>query len=276
MSAYGGFAKTSYGAQGGDDGGGFMGGGTQQGSQGGGSKFADDTLRPVTIKQLIESDEPYPGAGLSVDGIPITQVTLIGQVRSIKPQATNVTYQIDDGTGVIDVKKWLDAERADGGANATFQPDTYVRVFGRLTQFNSKKHVGAHFIRQIEDFNEVSYHLLDATYVHLYLTKGASGGGAGAGGDAGGDGMFVDGGNGAARPAGGVHNARLKQCSRNAQTVFNYMQRLAAGDEGANVQAIAQGTGLAARDVIAAADDLLGQGLIYTTLDDETWAVLDY
>jgi replication factor A2 len=88
--------------------------------------------------------------------------------------------------------------------------------------------------------------------------------------------MFVDGGNGAARSAAGGGHARLKLCGRNAQTVFNYMQRLAAGDEGANVQAIAQGTGLAAREVIAAADDLLGQGLIYTTLDDETWAVLDY
>ncbi|KAK0620386.1 hypothetical protein B0T14DRAFT_567137 [Immersiella caudata] len=256
-----------------------MGGSTQQGSQGGGSKFADDTLRPVTIKQLVESDEPYPGAGLAVDGIPVTQVTLIGQVRSVKPQATNVTYQIDDGTGVIDVKKWVDAERADSGATAQFAPDTYVRVFGRLTQFSGKKHVGAHFIRTIEDFNEVNYHLLDATYVHLYLTKGAAGGGGGGGGgvggDAAGDGMFVDGGNGAARQSAGGP-ARLKMCGRNAQSLFAYMQRMAAGDEGCNIHAISQGMGMSTRDVMAAADELLGHGMIYTTLDDETWAVLDY
>jgi replication factor A2 len=30
------------------------------------------------------------------------------------------------------------------------------------------------------------------------------------------------------------------------------------------------------REVITAADELLGQGLIYTTVDDETWAILDY
>lgn len=37
IAAYGGYSKTSYGAQGGDDSGGFFaGGGSQQGSQGGG------------------------------------------------------------------------------------------------------------------------------------------------------------------------------------------------------------------------------------------------
>lgn len=229
----------------------------------------------MTIKQLIECDEAYPGAGLSIDGIPVTQVTLVGQVRGVKPQATNITYSVDDGTGVVDVKKWVDAERPEGASEAKFAPDTYVRVFGRLTSFNGKKHVGAHFIRAIDDFNEVNYHLLDATYVHLFLTKGApaQGGAGAAGGDAGGgDGMFVDGGNGGARAA----PNRLKLCSKTGQTVFNYMQRMAAGDEGVGAPAIASGTGLSIRDVISGADDLLGQGLIYTTLDDETWAVLDY
>ncbi|KAK0641640.1 putative replication factor-a protein [Cercophora newfieldiana] len=272
MSAYGGYAKTSYGAQGGDDGGGFTMGGTQQGSQGGGSKFADDSLRPVTIKQLIESEESYPGGPLAIDGVPVTQVTLIGQVREIKEQTTNVTYRVDDGTGIVDVKKWIDAERSDGGANTTFQLDTYVRVFGRLTAFNGKKHVGAHFIRAIEDFNEVNYHLLDATYVHLYLTKGAPGaGGGGGGGDAGGDGMFVDGSNGAHSAA----PSRLNLCKPNAKRVFKFMQG-ASDNDGCGAAAIAQGTGMSVTEVIQAADDLLGQGLIYTTLDDETWAVLDY
>ena len=254
-------------------------GGTQQGSQaGGGSKYADDTLRPVTIKQLQEAEEPYPGAPLTIDGLPVTQITVVGQVRSVHPQATNVTYKIDDGTGVTDVKKWIDAEKSETEGDAKFAPDTYVRVFGRLTSFNGKKHVGAHFIRAIEDFNEVNYHLLEATYVHLYVTKGAPGQRGdqqNAGGD--GDGMFVDGGNGAGAGA-GVRQAppRLKLCSKTAQTVFNYMQRMAAGDEGMTLHAIAQGTSLRPNEIMAGAEDLLGQGLIYTTLDDETWAVLDY
>ncbi|KAK3318535.1 hypothetical protein B0H66DRAFT_557603 [Apodospora peruviana] len=283
MAQYGGYQRTGYGAQGGEDGGGFI-GGSQQGSQGGGggSKgYSDDSLRPVTIKQLVDCEEAYPGADLSIDGIPITQVTVVGQVRAVNPQATNITYRLDDGTAIMDVKKWVDAEKADD-TNPQFGLDTYVRVWGRLKSFNGKKHIGAHFMRAIDDFNEVSYHMLEATYVHLYFTKGVPGQQQQQGGAGGGDGMFVDGGHGGggnnAMQAGGAVNgpARLAQCSRNAQTMFNFLNNSPGGNEGIHLNLIASQTGLSVRDVISAADELLGQGIVYTTMDDETWAILDY
>lgn len=287
----GGYARTTtYGAQGGEDGGGFV-GGSQQGSQGGqgGSKYDNDTLRPVTIKQLVDSKEDYPGGELKIDGLGVTQITLVGQIRSVNAQTTNITYRVDDGTGVTDVKKWVDAGGDDdeaGGASKGFALDTYVRVFGRLTTFNNKKHVGAHFIRAIDDFNEVNYHLLEAAYVHLALTKGAPAGGdgvAGAGG-AGDDNMFVDGGygGGGATTGGGGGGggsavpSRVSACSRGAQNFFKYLTEAVGGVDGVNLNTIATGTGLSTREVIAAADELLGTGLIYTTIDDETWAILDY
>ncbi|KAK4039107.1 hypothetical protein C8A01DRAFT_36940 [Parachaetomium inaequale] len=284
MTSYGGYQRTGYGAQGGDDGGGFSVGASQQGSQSGGGgqrNFADDTLRPVTIKQLVDCKEPYPGAELAVDGMPTTQVTLVGQVRSVHPQAVNVTYRIDDGTGLIDVKKWIDAEK--GETNPRYAPDTYVRVFGRLQSFNGKRHVGAHYIRAIEDFNEVNYHMLEATYVHLSLTKGAAAGGAGEqqqqGGGDDGDSMFVDGGYGAGGGGGGAGDsaaiqARLSPCSRNARTIFNFLANT-PGDGGAHLNQVAAGTNLSTKEILAGAEELLGQGFIYTTEDDETWAILD-
>ncbi|AEO66829.1 uncharacterized protein THITE_2047529, partial [Thermothielavioides terrestris NRRL 8126] len=239
----------------------------------------DDSLRPVTIKQLIECKEAYPGADLAVDGVPTTQVTLVGQVRSVNPQAVNVTYRIDDGTGVIDVKKWIDADKADN--TPRFAPDTYVRVFGRLSSFNGRKHVGAHYIRAIDDFNEVNYHLLEATYVHLCLTKGGL-----ADlqqqqqqqqqqqvGDDGGDSMFVDGGYGA---GGGISSdgpPRLSVCSRNARTMYNYLVNTPGDSQ--HINQISAGTGLPVRDVLAASAELLDNGLIYTTDDDVTWAVME-
>ncbi|KAK0751166.1 hypothetical protein B0T18DRAFT_401930 [Schizothecium vesticola] len=274
--AYGGY--NNEGGGGGGGGGGFNVGGSQQGSSqaGGGSKYNDDTLRPVTIKQLLECKEPYPGADLMLDGQSITQITLVGQVRSVQPQTTNITYRIDDGTGLTDVKKWVDAEKADTEGANTFAPDTYVRVFGRLSSFNGKRHVGAHFIRAVEDFNEVNYHLLEATYVHLYLTKGppTTGDGAAAGGGAGGagDSMFVDNGAGG---AGGVP-ARVLSCSKGAQNMFSFLHNSPGGNEGLNLAQISNGTGMTTREIINASDELLGQGAIYTTIDDETWAVLDY
>ncbi len=229
---------------------------------------AEDSLRPVTIKQLVECKEPYPNAELSIDGLPTSQVTLVGQVRTVNKQTINTTYRIDDGTGVIDVKNWIDPEK--GESHPSFAVDTYVRIYGRLQSYNGKRTVSAHQMRAIQDFNEVNYHLLEATYVHLQLTKGAPGAGAGHGGgdsmDTGGDGMFVDGGDSG--------RAQLSSCSRNARTFYTFVSNAPGGD-GQHLSQIATGTKMSARDIMAAAEELLNLGLIYTTEDDETWNVMD-
>lgn len=210
--------------------------------------------------------------------MPLTQLTIVGQVRAVNPQTTNVTYRLDDGTGTIDVKDWVDPEALED-SGPRFSQDQYVRVFGRLRSFNGKKHVGALFMRVIEDFNEVNYHLVEAAYVHLYLTKGppgqqqAHGDGSG-GNNAGGDSMFVDG-YGAGGTGAGGGQSRTARCSRSAQTMYNFLQNTPGGNEGVHLNVIASGTGLGVRDVIGAADELLGEGLVYTTIDDETWAILE-
>lgn len=238
--------------------------------------YGDESLRPVTIKQLADWEEAFPGADVAIDGAPLTQVTIVGQVRAVNPQTTNITYRLDDGTATIDVKNWVDPERPDD-SSPKFAQDQYVRVLGRLKSFNGKKHVGALFMRPIDDYNEVNYHLLEAAYVHLYLTKGPPGqqqaeAGAGQGAGAGGESMFVDGyGAGAATGMSG----KLVGCSAKAQTMYNFLQNSPGGNEGVNVNVISSGSGLSVRDVLEAADELLGQGLIYTTIDDETWALLE-
>jgi hypothetical protein len=236
--------------------------------------FADESLRPVTIKQLVDLEEAYPGADFSIDGHPITQVTIVGQVRQVNPQSTNITYRLDDGTGTIDVKKWVDADKQED-LEPKYQLDQHVRVWGRLKSFSGKRHVGAHFIRAVDDFNEVNYHMLEAAYVHLYLTKGELGAANGNGdGNAGnGDSMFVDsyGANG-----GGENAAKLGACGPNAQRMFKFLSETPGSNEGVHLNLITSGTGLSTRDVLAASDELLGQGLVYTTVDDETWAILEY
>ncbi|KAI0469513.1 replication protein A, subunit RPA32 [Xylaria cf. heliscus] len=281
MSAYGGgYSTTSYGAAGGDDGGGFV-----WGSQGGSQQSAvkpinDESLRPVTIKQIIDAEPAYAGdASFRIDGLDVKQVTIVGMVRAINPQTTNITYKIDDGTGVIEVKQWLDADKTaaeDGGgggvATTTFAEQDYVRVWGRLKSFSNKRHVGAHVIKPVRDFNEVNYHLLEATYVHLFFTRGplgGSGGGAaagaaGGGGDTG-DSMFVDQGD----------EARYRGYSAKARRMYDYLQRSGNPTEGIHMQVIARETGMTIQDVMAGAEELLSHGTIYTTMDDETFAILD-
>ena len=298
-ASYANYSRTSYGAQGGDDAGGFL-GGSQGGSQGGGAggggkSYSDESLRPVTVKQLLDMEESYPGAEFALDGSPLTQVTLVGQVRGVNPQQTNVTYRIDDGTGVIEVKKWIDPDKLaaaaemdddDGGAGDAAGPfalDRYVRVWGRLKSFNNKRHVGANFMRAVDDYNEVSYHFLEAAYVHLFLTRGPSnqeggGGGGGSGGVAaagGGDSMFVDQ-HGGGGNANGTMAPKVAACSAKAQKMFRYMSDTPSDGDGLNLQVIVAGTGLSVREVLAAGDELLGQGLVYTTVDDESWQLMEY
>ncbi|KAK0735690.1 hypothetical protein B0T21DRAFT_368340 [Apiosordaria backusii] len=285
MTSYGGYQRTGYGAQGGDEGGGFM-SGSQQGSQGQSKRSTvDEYLRPVTIKQILDAKSAYTESEIQIDGFPVTTVTLVGQVRAVNPQTTNTTYKIDDGTGgSIDVKKWINLENSESGAETPFSLDTWVRVMGRLTSFNGKIHVGAHHVRVIDDYNEVSYHLLEATYVHLCISRGlpggpwpqkeggAVGGGHHAGGDS--DSMFIDGGNGYGGDSAAT-NAMLGSCSRQAKSLYQFMQSDPRSIEGINIADVMAASGMSKRDVLAAADELLGNGIVYTTVDDETWAILE-
>lgn len=227
----------------------------------------------MTIKQIIDAEPAYAGdAAFRIDGLEVKQVTIVGMVRAINPQTTNITYKLDDGTGVIEVKQWLDADKSADQAAPLFAEEEYVRVWGRLKSFSNKRHVGAHVIKPVRDFNEVNYHLLEAAYVHLFFTRGGppagadgSGAGGGAAGGVGGDSMFVDDGN----------DARYKGYTAKARKMYDYLQREDNPTEGVHMQVIARDAGMTIQDVMAAAEELLSHGTIYTTMDDETFAILD-
>lgn len=52
--------------------------------------------------------------------------------------------------------------------------DTYVRVNGRLNSFSNRISVVAHSMRPVEDFNEISFHFLDAIQTHFLFVKPGS------------------------------------------------------------------------------------------------------
>ncbi|CZR63456.1 probable replication protein A subunit [Phialocephala subalpina] len=271
----GGYSTTSYGEQGGANGGGFM-GGSQQGSQeGGGSKtYGKDTVRPVTIKQILEAHQPHPDSDFKIDGSEVTQLSFVGQIHSIASQTTNHTFQIDDGTGLVDVKQWIDSDQDPEHVRPLPKEGEYIHVWGRLKAFNNKRHVGAHVIRPITDFNEVSMVLLEATAVHLYFVRGPPET-PGMKSEGGGQGMFVDSnGGGAIQNVGG--KPMPATLSATGRKVFGLLQSHPQNNEGLHVSMIAAQLGLQANDVFKAGDELLGEGMIYTTVDDETWAVLEY
>ncbi|KIV92908.1 hypothetical protein PV10_04167 [Exophiala mesophila] len=269
--------STSYGANGAADGGGFMPGEPQSSPAQGKGNYGKDTVRPLTIKQVLDAQQPYAEADFKVDGEPISQITFVGQIRSITKQPTNITYKVDDGTGLIEVKQWVEGDFSEDSMDVeSSKPklveEGYCRVWGRLKAFNNKRHVGAHNIRPITDYNEINYHLLEATAAHLFFTRGPPS-------DAQTNGQKSMGTNGV---NGGAQNtytsaadSQIAGCSPLAKRVFAALKNTPQSNEGLHVQMIASTMGLPTSEVWKGAEELLGVGVIFTTVDDNTWAILD-
>lgn len=61
------------------------------------------------------------------------QLTIVAQVISIQSQVTNVVYWLDDGTGRVEARRWVDSS-SDGGSSA-HDGFTYVDCLSSVTCF---------------------------------------------------------------------------------------------------------------------------------------------
>jgi replication factor A2 len=96
------------------------------------------------------------------------QVTLVGMVHDKEERATDVSFQLDDTTGQIEVKRWIDGqEQHEMQEMNNIRNFTYVRVHGHLRSFQGKRNIVAFSVRPITDFNELTFHFLEVIYVHL-------------------------------------------------------------------------------------------------------------
>lgn len=110
-----------------------------------------------------------------VDNQQLHHVKIVGLVLGMQEFSTNVTYQIEDGSGRIDVKVWIDKDGTDAFAaekRRMCQENTMVRVIGSLREYEGKRHVLAYDLSPITEFNEVTHHFLETIHVHLRNKKG--------------------------------------------------------------------------------------------------------
>jgi hypothetical protein len=121
------------------------------------------------------------------------QVTLVGRLISMQEQATNLTLVLDDGTGQVELKYWIDSDEIELVCPAAthvgmFAPalqhgecmlsinahhwfvdvvqlqqrkaecrvGVYVRVHGHMREFNGERGIIAFSIRPVTDYNEAS------------------------------------------------------------------------------------------------------------------------
>ncbi|KAF9186002.1 replication factor A protein 2 [Haplosporangium sp. Z 767] len=133
-------------------------------------KIANHTLRPVTIKQLLQVAQTQSDGDFKIDDRDLGQITFIATVRGINRQSTQHTYTVEDGTGTIETKKFP----SDDDENAEADPileNSMVRIVGVLKQYNQRFSVNLHTIRPVDDSNELIHHLAEVMYVHCALTR---------------------------------------------------------------------------------------------------------
>lgn len=131
------------------------------------------SITPTTLRMLWTAEHGTDEV-FRIDGHPLVQVTFIGKVVSVDDtNNTNLAYKIDDGTGSMDVKFWLETDDTGAARNKEVLPTgSYVRVYGHLRNWQNSLNVVAFRILPIPDSNEITYHFLEVIRVHLYNTKG--------------------------------------------------------------------------------------------------------
>lgn len=76
------------------------------------SRLAGQSLRPVTIKQILEATPSSTTENVILNvhekEIELGQITLVACVRSLRETGTGADYVLEDGTGSVSGKCWQD------------------------------------------------------------------------------------------------------------------------------------------------------------------------
>lgn len=157
-----------------------------------------------------------------------------------------------------------------GASKPKLEENEWAHVWGKLKEFNNRRNVGAHIIRPIADKMEIQYHLLESTAVHLYFTRGPIDRVKQENAAPNGDTNMQDGGG---NTTGGQTMPLL---SGPAKQVYQTLKSSPQSNEGLHVQNIAANARMNVVEVRKAGDELMSHSLIFTTVDDDTWALLEF
>ncbi|KAJ1425771.1 hypothetical protein SESBI_10849 [Sesbania bispinosa] len=124
-------------------------------------------LVPVTVKQISEASQSGDEkSSFVINGVDLTNVTLVGMVFEKTERNTDVNFVIDDGTGRIKCRRWVN-ETFDTKEMEEIMNGMYVRVYGHLKTFQGVKQLVAFSVRLVTNFDEVSFHFIDCIHNHL-------------------------------------------------------------------------------------------------------------
>ncbi|OBZ75358.1 Replication factor A protein 2 [Grifola frondosa] len=277
MSQSNDYGSNPYYGNGAGGGGGYLTGGSPFGSAGGspGSsarRGVSHSLRPVTLKQLLTATQAHSEAEWMIGDVEAGQVTVVAHVMSVQVQTTNRVYWLDDGTGRMEARHWVDSGSEDDSES---WESKYIRVTGSLKSFGNKRYINATLLRLTTDPHELYFHILEAMTVTHIFHKGAP-----------------------PRPSeGGKRNAiaanSAGQSAYTAQShsttdgygnlpalqqqIIRFIAAQPPNDEGVHVATIARSIGAGnpgnAHAISEALDELMDQGFVFTTIDDSHFSL---
>jgi len=124
---------------------------------------------PVTIRMAL--DVKFQGSSddsmLLRDGRILNFVKLVCAIRSVEENSTKVKFQVEDGTGLIEVVLWhdpMDCEAMTEIRMSASVENTYVRVIGQLKTFEGRISLVGHRVERVSTCNELTHHMLEVMY----------------------------------------------------------------------------------------------------------------
>ncbi|KAI1795870.1 replication protein A subunit RPA32 [Ganoderma leucocontextum] len=272
---------------GGGGGGGYLSQNSPFGSGGGspggsGRRAASHSLRPVTLKQLVEATIEHSDADWKIGDVEVGQVTVVAHVLSAQAQTTNCVYLLDDGTAQFEARQWVDANN-EGDDKREITENRYVRVLGTLKVFGQKRYITATHIIEIPPervCDELCFHISEAAMVTLIFERGPPPRPS--------EGASTSRPNAAASSTSAYSassssvaiNSAYPNLSPLQRQIITFLISQPKTEEGIHVGAIARhiasisgGAPLNADGISKALDELSDQGHVYTTIDDSHFAV---
>lgn len=149
-----------------NDGGGGGGGDFTPGSPSGENRRKptdEQTLIPVTIKMLLTA---ATSNNTLEDGREPHYYKIVAAVREVTKSSTAYNYTVEDGTGCIDVKDWVDENNL---AMSQMRDEAavehqYIRIIGQMKEYEGNIHLQAYSVKKISSGNEFTHHFLEVVH----------------------------------------------------------------------------------------------------------------
>ncbi|CAO2816594.1 unnamed protein product [Amaranthus hypochondriacus] len=131
---------------------------------------------PVTVKQISQASPSSTDdkSNFNIDGVNVTNVKLVGIIFDKTEKVTDVSFTLDDGTGRIGCKRWLN-EAFDRKQMEIIEDGMYVRLVGHLKSSRGNAEIVVFHMRPVSDFNEVTLHQVECIHQHLLNNKSQKG-----------------------------------------------------------------------------------------------------